>query len=333
MFILGNSDKNLLVDKPRENKYYDESIKIDIHDPNNTHAIIASNVKEKSVCLDIGCGAGYTGELLKNEKKCTVYGIEIDKLAIKKAKEKNWYKEIYEFSITDEKSSQYKNFFSNSLQFDYILFADVLEHVPNPGKVLYEFSKKLKPNGKILTSIPNIAHFDISQNLMNRTFNYNYVGLLDNTHLRFFTKSSFYEMIDKVNEIYSTSLYVKEIGKTIAFPPEAENYPNLYEILNQDGEVCVLQYVYQIEFSEKKLKNKAVKKVDYFGIIEEIIKCKQRFEDENKELKKQYKDLENALQVSSQNYESIIHSSSWKITYPFRKIMDFIRSIKMHFQK
>lgn len=340
MFVLGNSDKNLLVDRPRENKYYDESIKIDINDSNNTHAIIASSVKEKTVCLDIGCGAGYTGELLKNEKNCIVYGIEIDKEAIRIVQEKKWYKEIYNFSITDNKSAEYRTFFSDPLQFDYILFADVLEHIEKTGEILYQFSKKLKPNGKILISIPNIAHFDISQNLVNRTFNYNYVGILDNTHLRFFTKSSFYEMINKVNEVYSTSFQIKQIGKTVAIPPEAANYPHLYELLNKDGEICVLQYVYQIENHKKQGVNNPIEKVDYFGMIEQrlnerrkILKDNEKLEMENKLLQKQCKDLESALHISNKNYESIIHSGSWKITYPLRKGMDFIRNIRAHFHR
>ena len=252
MFILGNAEKNLLVDNPKDNKYYDETIKIDITDTNNTHAIIASKIENNSVCLDVGCGAGYTGELLKREKNCTVYGIEIDKEAIKVALKHDWYKEIFCFSVTDENDKNYQSFFQDSLKFDYILFADVLEHLPNPGEILYLFSKKLKQNGKILTSLPNIAHFDISQNLINRTFNYNNIGLIDNTHLRFFTRNSFFEMIDKVNEIYGTTFHVEEIGKTIILSPDTEKYPNLYEILNQDGEACVLQYVYEIEKVKKK---------------------------------------------------------------------------------
>lgn len=255
MYNLGNADKNMLVTKPEENKYYDEDIVIDINDTNNTHSIIASKIKDKSIVLDIGCGSGYIGALLK-DKKCEVYGIDVDSKALDIAESKNCYKEVFNFSITEINDDNYKKFFDKKIEFDYIIFADVLEHVVNPGEIIFELSKKLKKDGEILISLPNIAHMDITRGLINRTFNYNKIGLLDNTHLRFFTQGSFYDMIESINEVYETKFNAKIIGKTINIPCYVDKYPNINSLLNADNEFYVLQYVYSIKNSDKKTTSK-----------------------------------------------------------------------------
>lgn len=344
MFSFGNAEKNMLSSKPKENKYYDESIKIDINNTNDSHALLANQVQENSICLDVGCGPGYIGDLLKIEKKCKVYGIELDKEAIKVAKNKGNYEEIFSFSISEEQNKEYKNFFENKIKFDYIVFGDVLEHIENPGKILAEFSKKLKKNGKFLISIPNIAHIEICRSLLNRKFNYNETGILDNTHLRFFTKNSFLEMIANINKNYHLCLKPRVVGKTIVESNEIiEKYPNIYSIVNKDKEASVVQYIYELE----KVDNPAFKtpySKDNFAQIEKAIQekiaenqdlmtklddQKRKFEiqiEENHKLKKEL-ELE-----QKKNYE-LLKSTSWKVTKPLRKIMDFVRKIKNSLNK
>jgi len=345
MFELGNAEKNLLVSKKEQNKYYDENIKIDINDTNNTHAIIAKRVKERNVCLDIGCGAGYTGELLE-QKECTVYGIDMDEKALEISRTKKCYRKIYDFSITEENDPEYKSFFSTPVKFDYIILADVLEHVIDPGKILYQFSRKLKANGKFLISVPNVAHIDVTLNLMNRTFNYNKIGLLDNTHLRFFTKSSFFDMINAINEVYGLSLQATLIGKTISKPPYLETYSKLYELLNADDESCVLQYVYEIKNAntKKEVPNNLLEKKDYSQVLEEKLKEVEKlqeqvkkYEKENSLLIKEKQDLSDKniiylkqLEAEKEQYSKVIESHSWKVTKPLRQLRAFFIRKKRH---
>lgn len=357
MYILGNADKNMLVTKSENNKYYDENIKIDINDTNNTHSIIANKVKNGDICLDIGCGAGYIGEILKENRKCIIYGIDIDKDAIKVALNKKIYTEIYNFSIMDYSNKKFQNFLKKTPGFDYIFLADVLEHVINPGEVLFNFSQKLNKNGKFLVSVPNIAHFDIIKGLINKTFNYNKIGILDNTHLRFFTKQSFIDMIDGINEVYGTSFSAKLIGKTISEPDYLNKYPTLLKILNDEQESCVLQYVYEIEQSSSKtVKNRNYENKDYFSIVEEQLNQKEdlliQLENEKNEIskikdekEKILKELENerfknakfndeinnlskSLEEQKCEFQNILNSKSWKITKPLRKLSSCIKSKK-----
>lgn len=335
MFSHGNAEKNILSSRTKENKYYDDSIKININDKNDSHSIIVNLIPEKTTCLDVGCSAGYIGELLKREKKCKVYGIELDKKAIKKAEEKNVYEAIYNFSITDDKNKEYKLFFDNSIKYDYIIFADVLEHIENPGKVLVEFSKKLKKSGKIIVSIPNIAHIDIAIGLCNRIFNYNEVGILDDTHLRFFTKQSFLEMINNIRTNYDLPLRARVVGKTTYEPAYLGQYSNVYKILNQDKEASVVQYIYEIEFNEKA--SSQIKNKDYFAKIEQSIVEKNNQNQElesnlNIEIEKN-KALTKEIECERKKMNDILESTSWKVTKPLRKIMDFVRKIKNSLNK
>jgi len=338
MYNLGNAEKNLLVTKSEENKYYDENIVIDINDTNNTHSIIASKIKEKSTVLDIGCGSGYIGVLLK-DKKCKVYGIDVDSKALEIAKSKDCYKNVFNFSITEKENENYKKFFKEKIEFDYIIFADVLEHVVNPGEIIFELSKKLKKDGEILISLPNVAHIDITRGLINRTFNYNKIGLLDNTHLRFFTKSSFYDMIKSLNDIYDTQFSIDMIGKTINMPDYVEKYSNLNNLLNNDNEFFVLQYVYALKNNDKKSGIQDNEYKDYYEVIENIL-CdknilekdydKLKVENENninkiKQLEMEKRLLKDLLNNEINNFENILNSKSWKVTAPLRKIVALLK--------
>jgi SAM-dependent methyltransferase len=77
--------------------------------------------------------------------------------------------------------------FKNLGRYNAVILGDVLEHVRNPRVVLEKVSGLLKPGGKVLMSLPNVANIWIRLNLLLGRFNYSRVGLLDESHLRFFT--------------------------------------------------------------------------------------------------------------------------------------------------
>ena len=78
--------------------------------------------------------------------------------------------------------------------FDLIICADVLEHLYDPWKILFALRNNLVPDGRILVSIPNIQHISIINNLLNGNWTYSKYGLLDATHIRFFTLSEIIKM-------------------------------------------------------------------------------------------------------------------------------------------
>jgi len=78
-----------------------------------------------------------------------------------------------------------------------IVFADVLEHLRQPEEILSRCKQLLLPSGFVIASIPNIAHWSMRWNLLFGRFDYTNLGLLDRTHLRFFTYKSAFDLFEK----------------------------------------------------------------------------------------------------------------------------------------
>lgn len=143
--------------------------------------------------LDIGCANGTNGNfLLENNIAATVYGVEYDKEMAMEA-EKN-YSRVY---IGDLNLKDFRlDVLNSDIKFDYILFGDILEHLLNPHIVLKELKTLLKKDGKVIISLPNIAHVEtFIQLFVKGTWPKNSRGIFDATHLRWFTKKDVYTLV------------------------------------------------------------------------------------------------------------------------------------------
>jgi 2-polyprenyl-3-methyl-5-hydroxy-6-metoxy-1,4-benzoquinol methylase len=139
--------------------------------------------------LDVGSGSGNFGELVKKNINCVYWGIEPDRQAAEEAGRK------LDKVINDVFSENLPEI-ENQL-FDVICFNDVLEHLINPEDALIQCKKYLKENGIVLASIPNILFFSaIFEILVEQDWQYQDSGVLDKTHLRFFTKKSIARMFE-----------------------------------------------------------------------------------------------------------------------------------------
>jgi len=138
-----------------------------------------------STCLDVGCWDGTLGNLLISRKACVVDGIDINKKALRMAALRK-YRKTYQIDLNNTRISKYL-----TGQYDCIICADVLEHLISPVDVLVQLRKFLKINGIIIISVPNVAFIQQRINLLLGKFDYNSQGgLMDATHLRFFTKKT-----------------------------------------------------------------------------------------------------------------------------------------------
>ncbi len=145
-----------------------------------------SRAKKPSRILDIGAADGYLGEILKQHGHFLV-GVETNSEFADKARA--------HYDILH--SADVETFdFPNRGEFDYILLADVLEHLKDPGGLLRRVVPCLNDGGEIIISIPNVAHLFVRLRLMLGHFEYQDRGILDRTHLRFFTLASMRRMID-----------------------------------------------------------------------------------------------------------------------------------------
>ena len=138
--------------------------------------------------LDIGCGAGAFGASLKKERDAEVWGIEIDPEAALLAKEclDNVFSGDFE-GIRRELPKSY---------FDCITMNDVLEHMSDPFQVLADVKELLIPGGSIVCSLPNLRYFPVLKQIVaGKDFQYADWGVMDRTHLRFFTQKSIVRMM------------------------------------------------------------------------------------------------------------------------------------------
>ncbi len=140
--------------------------------------------------LEIGCGAGATGLALKQKFPDIEYvGVEPDEGAAKIAQTR-----LDRVIFSDIEKVQLDTFGFTKEYFDLIICADVLEHLYDPWKILFALRNNLVSDGRILVSIPNIQHISIVNNLLNGNWTYSKYGLLDATHIRFFTLSEIIKM-------------------------------------------------------------------------------------------------------------------------------------------
>ena len=131
--------------------------------------------------LDVGCGAGDNAALVKSRySDCAVFGITHSTVEADIAKTRTvrcWVFDI-EGNLPDDLVHQ---------SFDALLFSHVLEHVRDPAEVLTRFSGLLRSGGQVLIAVPNVLHWRMRVQFLRGRFEYDVAGVLDDTHLRFFT--------------------------------------------------------------------------------------------------------------------------------------------------
>jgi 2-polyprenyl-3-methyl-5-hydroxy-6-metoxy-1,4-benzoquinol methylase len=139
--------------------------------------------------LDVGCGFGGLGRVLIEERGCEVHGIERNPQAA------GYLDELYASYVIGDVEFGAESFAARA--FDCIIFADILEHLVDPQAVLRRYRELLVSNGTVVASIPNVRNITLLYNLVVRgRWTYGDSGLLDRTHLRFFTRADIHDLFD-----------------------------------------------------------------------------------------------------------------------------------------
>jgi SAM-dependent methyltransferase len=157
------------------------------YDGFNEHLLAAVPSHAKRI-LEVGCARGRLGQELKRQDPSRyVAGVELDPDAARVATER-----LDEVFVLDVQAGV-PPIEPGSL--DCLLFGDVLEHLLDPEDVLRRYRDLLAADGLVLSSVPNIQHFSVIKNLLRGDFMYQPAGLLDATHLRFFTYMTFAKLM------------------------------------------------------------------------------------------------------------------------------------------
>ena len=187
----------------KSNKYYDKSRP-------EMQELLPKNARK---VLDVGCGNGAMSQHLKAKFDIEAWGIEFMTGEAQIAKEK------IDYVITGT--------IENSIEklpddyFDAIYFNDVLEHLENPHRVLESIKQKLSSDGKVISSIPNVRYHKVfRQYIFEKDWKYQAAGVMDFTHLRFFSSKSIRRMyVEAGYEIISH----RGINKTKSLMPYLYN--------------------------------------------------------------------------------------------------------------
>lgn len=214
---------------------------IDLAEKNTSHAQVISLTGRGKKVLEVGPATGSMTRVLQ-ELDCRVTCIEVDPVAAEVAQkysERMIVGSIEEMDLSETLPGE---------EFDVVIFSDVLEHLVDPAAVLRAARPLLAPGGYVCSSIPNVAHGSIRLALLTGRFNYTELGLLDRTHLRFFTREGMAELFSAGGfeiaewrrvevDIFSTELGLR-----------AEDYPKtLVDSVREFPDYTTYQYVLRAE--------------------------------------------------------------------------------------
>ena len=220
---------------------------IDTKVKNNSHTIVIDFIAQYSQgrslrILDVGCSEGYLGEYL-GELGHYVVGVEINIEAAMKA----------ELLLDRVYKGAAQNYFNENIydRFDVIIFGDVLEHITDPQSLLEICCSRLFPGGILLASIPNVAHISVRSMLLEGRWEYTKLGILDETHVRFFTKKSAIELFKSsgfdVEEIEAVELPPEKVSSMSGTSLNTQFLQHAAEVVAEDPTALVFQYIFKLK--------------------------------------------------------------------------------------
>lgn len=194
---------------------YERRVDPDGHD---SLAKLSRLVRPESLVLELGPATGYFTRHLVEELGCTVDCVEYAEEAARRAAK--WARTMW---VADLDAVDLSERFEAGT-YDSIVAADVLEHLRDPWRVARACRELLKPDGRLLLSIPNVGHAALVSSLIDGRFDYTEEGLLDRTHLRFFTRKSLLEMLRE------TGYRVESLGAVVVMADNTEMRRSLEQL-------------------------------------------------------------------------------------------------------
>lgn len=194
-------------------------------DERTSLSVLAQWIPQGATVLDLGCGSGALGQYLAQHRACTTDGITWSEAEAAHARPH--YRRV---EVADLETADLHTLLAGQ-RYDRIVCADVLEHLRQPERILDTCRTLLAPDGQLLISVPNAAYCGLVAELLHGEFRYRDEGLLDRTHLRFFTRASLLRLLHEqgwaVDALDTIRRELPESEFGVAFdrlPPAAARY-------------------------------------------------------------------------------------------------------------
>jgi GT2 family glycosyltransferase/2-polyprenyl-3-methyl-5-hydroxy-6-metoxy-1,4-benzoquinol methylase/glycosyltransferase involved in cell wall biosynthesis len=224
-------------------------VKVDLSNPNSSHTQLVLLTGEKKKVLDVGSATGYLSRALR-DRGCAVTAVEVDPEAARLGQR------FADRMIVGDIASLDLAATLGGERFDVVILGDVLEHLVDPAAVLERIRDRLAPGGYVVASIPNVAHGSVRLALLKGEFTYTSTGLLDETHVRFFTRESVEELFARSGyritewrrvtvDLFDTEVSVSReefpshVVEAVASAPEATTFQFVVRAIPASGPVPV----------------------------------------------------------------------------------------------
>lgn len=196
--------------------------------------------------LNVGAGRCRLGEVLCKLGH-EVYAVEYNEVVAKEAEKK-----VNKVICVDLHDIEKINQSLQDKKFDYIIFSDVLEHVYDPLLVLRNYRSYLATNGKFIISLPNVANWLNRFRFMLGIFNYEMTGVMDRTHIRFFTRKTAKSLIKasgcRVEKIDYTPFIIRAFLPVIKWMFNKNKTIEPKSIIVSPFYSYYMNYIYPIEY-------------------------------------------------------------------------------------
>ncbi len=201
--------------------------------------------------LEFGCSGGMLGKTYKEDNPDTVWhGIDIHKPAVQHAKK------LLDDAWSMNANQLKANKTMQKSQYDALVYGDVIEHLIAPEESLPAHLKLLKKGGKVIICIPNIQHWSVMKHVIGGNWTYSDQGILDRTHLRFFTRKSFNTFLARLNlkviameriSYENTPGFIKQADKRLRMLESLEKLCQENDIHYSNYDFRTFQFVYTAE--------------------------------------------------------------------------------------
>ncbi|MBP2630533.1 MAG: methyltransferase protein [Firmicutes bacterium] len=251
--------------------------------------------------LEVGCACGTTLLKIKHlNKTAEIYGIELcpEPAAIAK-----------QFATVTAENIENVDLAYEEGFFDYIIFADVLEHLYDPLTVLQKIQKYLKADGYIVASVPNVMHYSVVKSLLAGSWTYEDAGILDRTHIRFFTLKEIDKMFRASGFSELTYGGVHHITNQNENPEEFIKKLKTLDLVQDEEQLKVYQYLVKAGKTQKSANETMIEKeIAQDKLDIQQLKFILRRIENDIDLKQNLNELVTAIKQKQYDYEQIIES-------------------------